>query len=56
MTALELCQTYAHIDLSFYIESCIDDILFVFHFISEFEEMISFLCFRLIEINVYKDF
>ena len=26
MTALELCQTYAHIDISFYIESCIDDI------------------------------
>jgi hypothetical protein len=26
MTALELCQAYANIDISFYIESCIDDI------------------------------
>jgi hypothetical protein len=26
MTALELCQAYAHIDLSFYIETCINDI------------------------------
>jgi hypothetical protein len=36
--------------------NCSDSVvLFVFHFISEFEEMISFVCFRLIEINVYKD-